>query len=208
LYNLVFISFFSGVIGARLVYIITYPEAFSANLWSIVSINPGLFDPIGGLLIASLVGIIFIYRKKLPLWFVLDDLTPLFAVLGIAQGTAHLAAGSAFGAPTNYPWRIFLWGEFRHPSQIYETMLAMIILIVTLMFDRSNLNKPAGTLFLIFTTLTAASRLFLEAFRGDSLIIGDGFRLTQIISWLILAVCLFLLGKKYKSVKDDDIITT
>lgn len=208
LYNLVFISFFSGVIGARLVYIITYPEAFSANLWSIVSINPGLFDPIGGLLIAFLAGIIFINRVKLPLWLVLDDLTPLLAVLGIAQGVAHLAAGSAFGAPTNYPWGIYLWGEYRHPSQVYEIILAISVLIITQLFDRSDLNKPTGTLFLIFASLTAASHLFLEAFRGDSLLIGDGFRLTQIISWIVLAICLFLLSRKYQSVRDDDIIPT
>lgn len=208
LYNLVFISFISGLIGARLFYIITYPEAFSENLWSILSINPVLFDPFAGFLFALIAGIIFVYRKKLPLWLVLDDLTPLFAVLGIAQGVAHLAAGSAFGAPTSYPWGIYLWGEFRHPSQIYEIILAIIILIVIQLIDRSNLNKPLGSLFLIFVCMTAASRLFLEAFRGDSLLVGDGFRLTQIISWVVLAVCLFILGKKYQSVQDADKITT
>ncbi len=41
LYNLVFISLITGVIGARLSYAATYPNAFTTDPRSLVSLNPG-----------------------------------------------------------------------------------------------------------------------------------------------------------------------
>jgi phosphatidylglycerol:prolipoprotein diacylglycerol transferase len=199
LYNLVFISLIFGVIGARLSYIVVYPDAFSTNLWNVISINPGLLDPNAGAFFAVSAGLIFIFRKKLPIWSVLDDLTPLLAVVACAQGVANLAAGSGFGSPTELPWGIHLWGAFRHPSQVYETFLASLILLVIHFIDRAKGELKPGNLFLIFISLSSLSRLFLEAFRGDSIIIGDGFRQAQIISWLVLAVCLALLIRNNRS---------
>jgi prolipoprotein diacylglyceryltransferase len=49
----------------------------------------------------------------------------------------------------------------------------------------------SGADFLLFTALTAASRLFLEAFRGDSTLMFGGLRAGQIIAWIMLAIALF-----------------
>ena len=48
-----------------------------------------------------------------------------------------------------------------------------------------------GENFLNFAMLTSAARLFLEAFRDDSTPLPGGLRLAQIVSWLILAACLY-----------------
>jgi prolipoprotein diacylglyceryl transferase len=204
LYNLVFIALIAGVIGARLSYAITYPSAFAANPLSLLSINPGLFDPFAGILIGVSAAVIYLYRKQLPLWSTLDALTPLFAVLAIAQGIAHFAAGSAFGSPTDLPWGIHLWGAIRHPTQIYEILLATITLLAVLLIDRFPLGQIPGFTFLSFIALSAASRLFIEAFRGDSTLIGSGFRSAQVMSWLVLAACLALLGRRIQQVRSTE----
>ena len=204
LYNLVFIALIAGVIGARLSYAITYPSAFAANPLSLLSINPGLFDPFAGILIGVSAAVIYLYRKQLPLWSTLDALTPLFAVLAIAQGIAHFAAGSAFGSPTDLPWGIHLWGAIRHPTQIYEILFATIILLAVYLIDNSQLGKTSGFTFLSFIALSAAARLFIETFRGDSTLIGSGFRSTQVISWLVLAACLALLGRRIQQVRSTE----
>lgn len=201
LYNLVFIALIAGVIGARLSYAITYPSAFAANPLSLLSINPGLFDPFAGILIGVSAAVIYLYRKQLPLWSTLDALTPLFAVLAIAQGIAHFAAGSAFGSPTDLPWGIHIWGAIRHPTQIYEILLATITLLAVLLIDRFPLRQIPGLTFLSFIALSAASRLFIEAFRGDSTLIGSGFRSAQVMSWLVLAACLALLGRRIQQAR-------
>ena len=142
--------------------------------------------------------LIYGMRKQLSLWKTLDSLTPLLAVVGIAMGISHLASGSAFGAPTKVPWGIHLWGSFRHPTQVYEIIFATMVLIVVMYIDSKWWVQNPGILFLSFLFLSANSRLFIEAFRGDSILIGDGLRLVQIVSWLILASCLVLIGRKIR----------
>jgi prolipoprotein diacylglyceryl transferase len=204
LYNLVFIALIAGVIGARLSYAITYPSAFAANPLSLLSINPGLFDPFAGILIGVSTAVIYLYRKQLPLWSTLDALTPLFAVLAIAQGIAHFAAGSAFGSPTDLPWGIHIWGAIRHPTQIYEILLATIILLAVYLIDKSQSGQTSGFTFLSFIALSSTARLFIEAFRGDSTLIGSGFRSAQVMSWLVLAACLALLGRRIQQVRSTE----
>jgi phosphatidylglycerol:prolipoprotein diacylglycerol transferase len=194
LYNLIFIVIIAGVIGARLSYAATYPNAFASNPRSLISLNPGLLDPLAGALVAAMAAAIYLFRKNLPLWSTLDDLTILFAVMGVAFGISHFASGSAFGIPTEVPWGIHLWGANRHPTQIYEIVLAIIALIVIMLLDRTDWSLTPGNLFLSFISLSAVSRLFLEAFRGDSILLESGFRIAQIVSWLVLASCLLLLG--------------
>lgn len=194
LYNLVFIGLIAGVIGARLSYAATFPDAFAGNLLNLVSLNPGLLDPFAGGLIAIVATAIYLYRKHLPVWTTLDNLTPLFAVMAIAIGLSNLASGNAFGIPTEQPWGIHLWGATRHPTQVYEIILASLILIAVLVIDKTHWSQTPGNTFILFLAFTALSRLFLEAFRGDSILIANGFRQAQVVAWLILAVCLGILG--------------
>lgn len=192
-YNLVAISMGSGVLGARLAYVFQYPAAFQASPVSLISINPRLFDLTAGVVTALLIGIIYGKRKRLELWPTLDVLTPGMAVMGISFGLSHLASGIAFGAPTQLPWGIELWGETRHPSQVYETILAVLILAGVLLLEKSrdSQSRPSGVIFWAFIGMSAASRLFLEAFRGESTLIFSGFRQDQLSAWFVLGVSLF-----------------
>ena len=195
-YNLVLISLSSGVVGARLVYVLRYPSAFQASPASLISINPQLFDPIGGVVIGLLAGIAYGQRKHFHLWSILDILTPGLAVMGVAFHLSHLASGVAFGKPTQLPWGISSWGEIRHPSQVYETILAGLILAIVLVLEKRAHAWPSGVLFWIFLGMTSASRLFLEVYRGDSTLILGGFRQDQLLAWILLAISLFGLYKR------------
>lgn len=186
--NLTFYSLIAHVIGGRVLFALANLSAFTQSPFSIFSPNPDLFDPIGALAVALLVGFIYGQRQKLPLWGTLDSLTPLFAIFGIGLSLAHLAAGTAFGSPTTLPWGIDLWSAARHPTQIYELFASLLIFVLVWL---PKTDSPSGVLFLNFTALTALSRLFLEAFRGDSTLIFGGFRLAQILAWIALAVVFY-----------------
>lgn len=190
LYNLVLLMLLAGIIGARLSYVLRYPAAFASNLGSILSLNLGLLDPLGGAVVALLVGSIYGQRKALPFWSTLDALTPLLAVFMLALGIAHLASGAAFGAPADLPWAIELWGARRHPSQVYEILAAALILALTWPGRGPIRPSRPGVYFLSFLALSASARLFLEAFRGDSRLILSQMRAPQVIALAILAVCL------------------
>ncbi len=187
--NLTFYSLLAYVIGGRVLFAVASLSAFTRSPFSIFSPNPDLFDPIGALVTALLVGFIYGQRQKLQLWGTLDALTPLFAVSAIGLALSHLAAGTAFGSPTDLPWGIELWNATRHPSQIYDVTASL--LIFGLLWLRKP-ESPPGILFLHFAALTAGARLFLEAFRGDSTLIFGGFRLAQIAAWAALAAALFI----------------
>jgi len=196
LFNLALIALLAGIIGARLAYVVRYPAAFALSPMSIFSLNPGLLDPLAGLATAVLSGLVYGQRKNLSFWSTLDALTPALAVLLVAQGLANLASGAAFGAPTSLPWAVELWGAARHPTQVYETLAAGIVL--GLIWPGKGLFRSSapGVYFLTFVALSSGSRLFLEAFRGDSQLLWAGLRSTQLAAWLALAAS--LLGITYK----------
>jgi phosphatidylglycerol:prolipoprotein diacylglycerol transferase len=190
LYNLVFVMLIAGVIGARLSYVVRYPDAFTANLLGILSLNPTLLDPIGGLAVAGIAGLVYGQRKTLALWPTLDALSPFLAVLLVALPLADLASGAAFCAPTDLPWSIELWGTARHPTQIYAALAANFILWLLLIKPRTR-KLPPGVLFFQFAALSAGARLFLEAFRGDSVVLPGGIRIAQVVAWIVLTLALF-----------------
>ena len=196
--NLVLISLVSSILGARIGYVIQYPSIFFESPLSILSFNPGLLDPWTGLAFAAFAAFIYGQRKQMVVWPTLDALAPGIAVAAIALGFSHLASGAAFGMPTDLPWAISLWGAKRHPSQIYEILAAGIILILFwpekgLVFKR--ISKKPGVYFLSIVAVSAFTRLFLEAFRGDSRLILAGIRQPQVMAWLILATTFFALGR-------------
>jgi phosphatidylglycerol:prolipoprotein diacylglycerol transferase len=188
--NLVFYGFIAFIIGGRVSFVLQNIFAFTKSPPGVFSINPDLFDPLGALAVAFITALIYGQRKKCSFWPSLDALTPFFAILAIGLGLSQLAAGTAFGRPTNLPWGIDLWNATRHPTQIYET-LASFLTFILLWFKKHD-PRP-GILFLTFAALTAASQLFLQAFRGDSVLIFNGLRQTQVIAWVVLAIIFVLI---------------
>ena len=186
--TLVYYALFGYILGGRLLYALSNYAVFLQSPLSVFSINLDLFDPVAGLAIAVIVAVAYGTRQKLPFWSTLDALTPLFAFLAIGLSLSHLAAGTAFGSPTTLPWGIDLWNATRHPTQIYELIAALVIF--GLLWFRKTDRLP-GSGFFLFAALTAGARLFLEAFRGDSILIFNGLRLAQIMAWIVLAVSLF-----------------
>jgi prolipoprotein diacylglyceryltransferase len=187
--NLTFYSMLAYIIGGRLLYALANLSAFAPSPLNIFSPNPDLFDQTAGFVSALLTALIYGRRHNLPFWGTLDALTPIFAALAIGLSLAHLAAGTAYGSPTDLLWGIELWNATRHPTQVYE-LIAGLTIFGQLWFRRTA--PPPGRLFLNFTALTAGARLFLEAFRGDSRFAFGGFRLAQVIAWIVLALMLII----------------
>ncbi|HSL28458.1 MAG TPA: prolipoprotein diacylglyceryl transferase family protein [Anaerolineales bacterium] len=200
--NLVFFSLMAYLAGGRLIYALLHLPAFVQSPSSLISLNLDLFDPLAGLLMAVAAGWMYASRHNLHIRSTLDALTPFAAALAVGVALSHLAAGTAFGRPTDSSWGVELWGAVRHPSQIYQ--LAASLLIFCLIWFRKTLSPP-GMLFLIFTALTAAARLFLEGFRGDSTLVMGGWRVAQVIAWIVLATALFVSERLLREARDSGI---
>ena len=198
--NLIFFSLVGGIIGTRLTYAAQYASVYLANPLSLFSLNTNTLFSRGGVLVGIAIAFLYGYRRKLPLRRTLDALTPGLAFFMIALGVSHLLSGDAYGAPTRVPWAMYLWSDYRHPSQVYEIFLALVIF--TIVFTQVIPASASGVRFFQFAALSAAARVFLEAFRGDSLLWLDGYRAAQIIGLVVLTISIFLLRKWERT--DDD----
>jgi len=190
-YNLIFFGLVAGIVGARLAYAARYLSAYLANPLGLLALTPATLSPNAGLVTGLAVAALFGWRKKLPLRPTLDALAPGLAAFMVALGVAHLMSGDAFGAPAQLPWSIYLWDDYRHPSQIYETIAALVVFAVAW---KRPLGQPGdGINFLLVVALSAAARVWLEAFRGDSVIWPGGFRAAQVVGVVVLAAALWLM---------------
>ncbi|MEX0788582.1 MAG: prolipoprotein diacylglyceryl transferase family protein [Anaerolineales bacterium] len=192
--NLVLYALIAGIVGARLGYALRYFQVYAEDPLSLVSLNPNTLSPLEGAVTALVVALVLAQRWRLTLWRSLDALTPCLAVFAIFVGLAHLSSGDAFGAPSSVPWAIELWGAKRHPSQAYEIAAAIFVFLAVWRLRRT----PAfpSFLFLSWLTLAAGSRLFLEAFRGDSVIVLSTLRSAQLVSLAVLAAALSALHSR------------
>lgn len=195
--NMVFIGLVAGLLGARLWYAVRFLEVYLDNPLSLLALNPTTLALPEGVLTGLAAAYLHGRRKSLPLWLTLDALAPGLAAFGLAIGFANLASGNAFGAPSDLPWAIELWGARRHPSQIYEVLLVGLTLVA--IGELAYRPRFPGFLFLAWVGLASASRLFLEAFRGDSVIVLESLRLAQLLSLGVLLAAMLAIHRQARS---------
>jgi phosphatidylglycerol---prolipoprotein diacylglyceryl transferase len=203
--NATLLAILAGLLGARLTFVLANLQAFLADPWSIFSLSPALLDLWGGLTFALVAVLVTLQLQKISALAFADAAVPLLGVLNIALPFSNLASGRGFGSPTNVPWSIELWGATRHPSQLYEMLAGLLILLIIHRLSRTMPSRPTGSLFYTFLALSSLSRLFLEAFRGDSVLLGDTIRLVQVAAWLALGMALYGL---YRLPSQEETTTT
>ncbi|RMF47996.1 MAG: hypothetical protein D6755_04430 [Anaerolineae bacterium] len=189
--DVVFWGTLAGLLAARLTFVVQHAEAYLHAPLSVFALDSAALTPWGGFVGAGLIALGLAQRRGIALWALLDALTPLFAVLGIAIPLANLASGNGYGIPTALPWGIPLWGATRHPVQVYEFIAGVLILMDVWPSYGSVPPRPDGRTFLRFVALTAGARLFLGVFRADVPALVGGLRVTQVAAWLVLAAALF-----------------
>jgi phosphatidylglycerol---prolipoprotein diacylglyceryl transferase len=197
-YNLAFYSLFAGIIGARITFILKFTDIFIQNPASIISANLGLFDLSGGIAFAILFAIIYGQKNDFEILPALDGLTLFFATIAIAISIANFAAGSSYGIPTEMPWAINLWGENRHPTQIYSLIGSGLILwklLPTKNFTSQTNGKTIST-FIIFTSFL---HILISTFIGSPIVIFESIRLVQLWWFSLLIISLYSLNRLYKT---------
>jgi len=195
------------LVGARALYVITFWKSEFAGqpLLNVVKIWEGGLVFYGGLIGATVAGVVAIRLKKLPLWKVADVLAPSIA-LGHAFGRIGcLLNGCCYGRVCSVPWGIHFpaghetYPNAVHPTEIYESLLNFsLYLALAQLFRR---RKFDGQVFGVYLISYAIIRAFVEMFRGDYPASQIHFGLTpaQMVSVPIFAigvVVLIMLSRK------------
>ncbi len=181
-----------GLILGRITYVAVHYEAYANAPLSALSPRLGDLQPemviVGGIL----SGYLYLRRRKVDIPRFLDSVVPGLIVGWAFYALANFMAGDAYGTITNMPWAIELWGAPRHPTQLYELLAALITLVWML-----GRPVPRGEGLWAWRLLLAygTSRLIIEGFRGDSVLLPGGFRLYQIVALGLVLIALWGLSR-------------
>ncbi len=194
LYNAGFYALIAGLVTARLGHAVVYFEVYRTDPLQIVSLSPGAFLLLPGLLGALAMLAIYIRRHSLPPAQIADCLAP-GVVLGVAIASAGaFLSGNSLGAVTGLPWAIKQFGVSRHPVGLYGALATLALLALLLWIDRSHARQP-GRLAVMALFGSAAVVLFLEPLRAASPLVVDGWRLPQVVALVVVVICGWWLGR-------------
>jgi phosphatidylglycerol:prolipoprotein diacylglycerol transferase len=98
--------------------------------------------------------------------------------------------GCCYGVPTAVPWAVYQHGAWRHPTQLYLALIALLILTVLLWIDRRAPLPENGLLF-VQGTLYTFGRFLVEFFR-DGISLALGLTTAQ---WACLAGFVFFVSR-------------
>jgi len=186
---------FGAIIGARLLFVITFWREEFANkpLYHIITVGRHGLVFYGGLIGASLGTIIYCWKNKLPLWKVADVMAPSVA-LGHAFGRIGcFMTGCCYGSACTLPWAVKFppggsapVGVLVHPVQLYESALNFAFFGFLMLCYRRK--KFDGQIFSIYLIGYAILRAFTEMFRGDYEVPKGGLTPGQGTGIIILAI--------------------
>ena len=183
-----------SIVGARVVYVTTYwRQEFAGQPFSeVFMIQHGGLVYYGGLIGATIAGLIYLTLKKLPVWKIADILAPSIALGSVFGRIGCLLNGCCYGYDCNLPWAIHFplshetHGVGVHPTEIYDALLNLI-LYLTLAWGFRH-KKFDGQIFAAYLIGYAIFRSIAESFRGDYPVdhIHSGLTSAQLLSLPIL----------------------
>ena len=200
-----------GLLGARILFVITRFESYMRNPIEIFKVWEGGLVFLGGLLLVIPFVIWYLTKHKVPIWKSLDAFAPGLTI-GHAFGRfGCLAAGCCYGKPTGSSYGIKLYSELvepnlrgipLHPTQIYEAV-SLFILFLGLIFIHYR-KKFDGQVAVSYLIAYPIIRSIIEVFRGDLIrgfVIEDFLSTSQFISILIFAAAVITLIIRLKQIE-------
>lgn len=195
----------SGIVGARLYYVLTSLENYPA-FWDVFKIWEGGLAIYGGI-IGGFIGIFAVCRhKKKSLLRVLDCIVPGVMIGQLVGRWGNFVNAEAYGVIGPYdflghtfdaaslaehnPFIMTVNGMYVHPTFLYESVWNLIGFLLINAFWKHK--KYDGQILLLYLTWYGFGRAVIEGFRGDSLYIGS-LRISQLLAFICFAAGVILL---------------
>lgn len=127
-----------------------------------------------------------LYKRYLGIQRPLGDLFAVALCAGEAVGRwGCFFGGCCYGRPTHAAWAVWQHGAWRHPTQIYLSLAALLILGALWLFDRTTPRENG--LFYLQGLLYCVARFMIEFYRETSAA-ALGLSAAQ---WACLTGCVF-----------------
>ena len=189
----------SGIVGARLYYVITSGQKYSfGEIFAIWNGGIAIYGAIiGGA--AALLGVSL--YKKIKWQKAFDMVCPGVMIGQIVGRWGNFFNGEAYGeSPAADSLLYFMRMELRHgswstsyicqPTFLYESVWNLIgFIIINALYNK---KKYDGQVFLMYITWYGFGRMLIEGLRTDSLMVGS-FRISQVVAFLCFVAGTILL---------------
>jgi phosphatidylglycerol---prolipoprotein diacylglyceryl transferase len=192
-WNIIGLGVAVTLVSARSVFVLQNIPVYANDWAQALALTPNALSLDYGAVAGLLAGYAYSQRRNIPRARFADALAPgaLIAAAIIAFG--QFLSGDGYGMPAALPWSIQLWGQARHPVQLYDALAAvggwLVVWLFSLRFTRE------GSLALFAIAWYSAARLFIDAWRADVSILSNGYRVTQVIALAILLATLSIMAR-------------
>lgn len=166
-------AFVGALLGSKVLVLIDHPVLTLENLTTPLALADG--QTVVGALLGALIGV-ELTKRRLGVRRATGDLFAIPLTVGIAVGRIGCFLtgldDNTYGLPANLPWAIdFGDGVPRHPTQLYEIVFLLLVLLPVLVYLRDRLPRE-GDLFKVFMVGYLAFRLGLEFLKPGEPIFG------------------------------------
>ena len=181
--NSALVILFSGIIGARILYVAINIKSYINDPIEIIMLPHGGLAFYGGAITAIAAQYIYIKVRKIPVYKFADFIIP-YAVLGQAIGRIGcFLNGCCYGRQMD--------ASHLYPTQLYSSFL-LFGLYFFLKFIQKLKPKP-GVIMVSYGILYSIGRFFMEFLRGDNTVFIVGLTFSQFVGVIVFAVSVSLL---------------
>ena len=190
----------SGVIGARLYYVLTTLDRYD-SFFDAFKIWEGGLGIYGGIIAGAIALVVMCRIKKLNFLQLADCIAPAVFIGQCLGRWGNFVNGEAFGAETTLPWGMTVIkngvtvAESAHPTFLYESLWTLTgFLLAHFLFKHRRYN---GQVFFACVAWYGFGRMFIELLRTDSLYICSYHawftKISVLVGFACFAVCTSLL---------------
>ena len=193
----------SGVIGARLYYVIMDIKSFS-SFWEVLNIRNGGLAIYGGIIAGAIAVFLVCLYKKINFLAFADCVVPGLIMAQAIGRWGNFMNGEAFGEITDSFLRMGISNAnsfftfhttdmvYVHPTFLYESLWNLIGFIgVNIFYKHKNYD---GQIFLMIFGWYGLGRMMIEGLRTDSLFLfGTPIRVSQALAGVLFVTCTTLL---------------
>lgn len=206
--NLLFWCIVTGLVGARLFYVLQSGLAYYlTHPQYILAVWQGGMAFFGAVFAGAATLVFLCWKRRLDFWTVFDG-AALFAAVGQPIGRiGNVINGDILGPPSNLPWATqysnphalapSLFVPYQ-PAAVYEGLTTLAILAILLLIRRRGV--PPGVLAITYVALYSVSQILIPFLRTTEPVIGLGLRQLQwtAIGVLVVGVPLLILARRYR----------
>jgi prolipoprotein diacylglyceryl transferase len=183
-----------GIVGARLYHVVTSWSTVDGEWWEPFAVWEGGLGVWGGIAGGVLAGAWVVRRAGESVLAFMDAAAPGILLAQAIGRWGNYFNQELFGEPTSRPWGLEIDFENRpeefatattfHPTFLYESLWALLGVVVLLLIDRRLWIRPPG-IFCLYVAWYTFGRFFMELLRVDQSHEWLGLRLN---AWVSIAV--------------------